>query len=239
MKIVSLVPSITESLLELGATEVVGRTKFCIHPDHLVQDIPIVGGTKKIHLEKIETLRPEVIIANKEENNKEQIETLMKKYKVWLTDIKTLDDNYEFILNLSSLIRQPEKGKDFCLKILENFDGLSLKHPIKTAYLIWKQPYMTVGGDTFINDILTQLGFDNIFKHQARYPSIEIEDLAEADLIFLSTEPFPFKETHLQELKNAYPNKRFKIVDGEAFSWYGTHLAKCGSYYRQLLAELS
>ena len=94
---------------------------------------------------------------------------------------------------------------------------------------------MTIGGDTFISRILEELGFENLFKNEKRYPEIQLEDLKSADLIFLSSEPFPFKEKHIEEIQEVCKNQKIKIVDGEAFSWYGTHIAKCGEYYRELL----
>lgn len=238
MKIVSLVPSITETLLDLGGSEVVGRTKFCIHPRGLVNDIPIVGGTKNLHLEKIRELQPEVIIANKEENEKTQIEELQKDFRVWITDINTVEDHYDFILNVGSLVRQPEKAKEYCLQSQNIFQEHHLENPMKVAYLIWKKPWMAVGNQTFIHDVLNTLGFKNIFEKSIRYPEIDLEDLAAADTIMLSTEPFPFADKHAVELRKLFPEKKIIIVDGEAFSWYGTHLAKCGDYYSKLLESL-
>lgn len=237
MKIVSLVPSITESLIDLGAAEVIGRTKFCIHPKEKVDQIAIIGGTKNINIDKILALKPDLIIANKEENVKDQVEELMQHHKVMVTNVETIEDNYYLIKSLGNLLGQQHLTQQYYLKIYENLNQGSLTQPIKAAYLIWKKPYMTIGGDTFIHQILQQLGFSNLFGDSKRYPTIEVEDLKDADVIMLSSEPFPFKEQHIAELKEIYPEKKIMIVDGEAFSWYGTHLAKCGSYYKSLLAE--
>lgn len=240
MKIVSLVPSITEALFDLGLTEneIIGRTKFCIHPEERVKNVPVIGGTKNINIDKIKALQPDLILANKEENIKEQVEALMDDFKVTVTNVETIEDNYYLLKNLGKLFGKEERAQLFNLKIYEILNQTKLDSPVKAAYLIWKNPYMTVGSDTFIHKILTEIGFENIFKDKTRYPEITPEDLEKADVIMLSSEPFPFKEKHIEELRAFYPDKKIMIVDGEAFSWYGTHIAKCENYFKELLAEI-
>ncbi len=240
MKIVSLVPSITEALFDLGLTEneVVGRTKFCIHPQDKIKNVSVIGGTKNINIEKIRTLQPDLIIANKEENVKDQVEALMDDFKVMVTNIDTIEDNYYLLKNLGKLFGKEERAQLFNLKIYDILNQTKLENPVRAAYLIWKNPYMTVGSDTFIHRILSEIGFENIFSNTTRYPQITTEDLADADVIMLSSEPFPFKEKHIEELKLFYPDKKIMIVDGEAFSWYGTHIAKCEQYFKGFLAEI-
>ncbi|MFC4687830.1 ABC transporter substrate-binding protein [Epilithonimonas pallida] len=240
MRVISLVPSITEALFDLGLAtdEIVGRTKFCIHPKDWVDKVEIIGGTKNLNIDKIKALEPDLIIANKEENIKEQVEELMKDFKVLVTNIETLEDNYYLLKQLGHLFGKEEKAQFFNLKTYEAFNITKSDKRLKVAYLIWKNPYMTVGGDTFISKILEELGFENLFKDQNRYPEVQLEDLKDADLIFLSSEPFPFKEKHIVEIREVCQNQKIMIVDGEAFSWHGTHLAKCGDYYRELLEDL-
>lgn len=240
MKVVSLVPSITEALFDLGLTEheVIGRTKFCIHPAEKVKNVSVIGGTKNINIEKIKALQPDLILANKEENVKEQVEALMTDFRVVVTNVENIEDNYYLLKSLGKLFSKEEKAQCFNLKIYDVLNGAKLNSKIKAAYLIWKNPYMTIGSDTFIDKILGEIGFENIFKDRKRYPVIETEDLAEAEIIMLSSEPFPFKEKHIEEMKVFYPDKKIMIVDGEAFSWYGTHLAKCESYFKELIAEV-
>jgi len=240
MKVVSLVPSITEALLDLGLTEkeLIGRTKFCIHPEEKVKNIAVIGGTKNINIEKIKALQPDLILANKEENTKEQVEVLMTDFKVIVTNVENIEDNYYLLKNLGNLFHKEEKAQLFNLKIYEILNEAKIESTIKVAYLIWKNPYMTIGCDTFIHKILEEIGFENIFKDKTRYPEIQTEDLEKADLIMLSSEPFPFKEKHIEELRQIYPDKKIMIVDGEAFSWYGTHIAKCEKYFRELIAEV-
>ncbi|MBW7676776.1 ABC transporter substrate-binding protein [Chryseobacterium chendengshani] len=241
MKVISLVPSITEALFDLGLTEkeVIGRTKFCIHPEEKVKNTEIIGGTKNLNIEKIKALKPDLILANKEENVKEQVEELMQHFKVIVYNTETIEDNYYLVKNLGLLFNKEERAQIFNLKIFEVLNQAKINSKIKAAYLIWKNPYMTVGSDTFIHHILSEIGFENIFKNQTRYPEIQVEDLAEADVIMLSSEPFPFKEKHIKELKEFYPEKKIIIVDGEAFSWYGTHIAKCEDYFKQLISEFN
>lgn len=240
MKIVSLVPSITEALFDLGLTEneVAGRTKFCIHPRDKIKNVAVIGGTKNINIDKIKALQPDLILANKEENVKDQVEALMTDCKVMVTHVETVEDNYYLLKNLGKLFGKEERAQAFNLKIYDILNQTKLDTPVKAAYLIWKNPYMTIGKDTFIHRILSEIGFENVFKDKTRYPQIETEDLAEADVIMLSSEPFPFKEKHIEELRIVYPDKKIMIVDGEAFSWYGTHIAKCESYFKELISEI-
>ena len=236
MTIISLVPSITETLLDFGLTtdEVIGRTKFCIHPSNLVKNVEVIGGTKNLNIEKIRSLKPDLIIANKEENEKLQVQELMKDFKVWVTDIETLEDNQKFISELGTILNKENLALDFNQKIASVFTEFKVSKPKKVAYLIWKNPYMTVGSDTFINEVLEKLGFENLFKNRKRYPEISVEELKEADLTFLSSEPFPFQQKHIDELQLELPNNKFMLVDGEAFSWFGTHLIKVDEYLKEL-----
>lgn len=236
MKIISLVPSITETLFDFGLneTEIIGRTKFCIHPKKKVPQVQMVGGTKTLKLDKIKSLNPDLIIANKEENEKNQIEALMKDFKVWVTNIETLDDNAEFLLKLGKILHKEKTAEKFNQEIATIFNDHDTRNPVSAAYLIWKKPYMAVGADTFIHEIMRKVGFRNIFENKTRYPEVEIENLKSADYVLLSTEPFPFREEHKKEFEKLLPNSKIIIVDGEAFSRYGTHLAKCKDYFTQL-----
>ena len=241
MKVVSLVPSITEALFDLGLTEneVVGRTKFCIHPKEKVKNVAVIGGTKNINIDKIRALQPDLILANKEENTKEQVEALMEDFKVIVTNVENIEDNYYLLKSLGKIFNKEERAQSFNLKIYDVLIHAKIESKIKVAYLIWKNPYMTIGSDTFIHKILGEIGFENIFKDKTRYPEITVEDLTDAEIIMLSSEPFPFKEKHIEELKEFYPHKKIMIVDGEAFSWYGTHIAKCEDYFKGLISEVN
>ena len=237
MKIVSLVPSITETLFDFGMTkhEVIGRTKFCIHPADQIKDVAIIGGTKNLNIEKILDLKPDLIIANKEENEKLQVEELAKSCRVWVTDIATLDDNERFLWELGMVLKKRELANKFIHELNAVFSQVqnnSLKK--KVAYLIWQNPMMSIGGDTFIDSVLSGIGFENILKNKTRYPEISLEEIATADYLFLSSEPYPFGEKHRTDLQAKLPNTKVILVDGEAFSWFGTHLLQCGNYLKTL-----
>ncbi len=237
MKIISLVPSITETLFDLGGSEIIGRTKFCIHPKNLVKNVEIIGGTKNLNLTKIKNLKPDLIIANKEENVKEQVEELMKYFKVWITDIETLKDNENFLTELGTLLNKEKIAEGFNRKISSIFNDIKNFQRKKVCYLIWKNPYMTIGRDTFIHEVLENLGFENIFKNEKRYPEISVDEMQKADYIFLSSEPFPFRQKHIDELKKEFPDTKIILVDGEAFSWYGTHFSKCADYFKNFVND--
>ena len=243
LRIISLVPSQTELLFDLGLDEqVVGITKFCIHPTNWFKTKTRVGGTKNINIATIKKLNPTLIIANKEENVKEQIEELAKDYPVWLTDVNNLDDALKMIEAIGVLTNTQKNAHHITQKITTNFEQLAAKKAlINTCYLIWKNPYMTVGGDTFINDMLQRSGFNNIFANQQRYPEISISQLliANCQLLLLSSEPYPFKQIHIDELQLQLPHTKILLVDGEIFSWYGSRLIKATEYFSQLRASVA
>lgn len=239
MRIVSLVPSITKSLFDFGLTEtqIVGRTKFCIHPAERACNVPVIGGTKNLHLDKIRALQPDLIIANKEENQKEQVEELMDFADVWVTDVSNLEDNANFISELGRRLNRRAIAEEFNEKIWGLFKPGQVEIPRKAAYLIWKDPYMSVGRDTFIHDILVRTGLQNIFEDETRYPVVSTDQLSAAEVILLSSEPYPFKEKHMAELRSVLPDKEILLVDGEVFSWFGTHLAGQENYLRNFTAQ--
>lgn len=245
-RIISLVPSQTELLFDLGLdAEVVGITKFCIHPiAHFASKVK-VGGTKKLNLDLIRELKPDLIIGNKEENEQLQIETLMEEFPVWMSDIYTLEDAKATIVQIGALINREPEAAYLVHLISAGFNDLqtlALQHGIdkSVAYLIWREPYMLAGSDTFIDHLLTLNGLRNVIK-QNRYPETNLENLGllKPDLVFLSSEPYPFREKHLEEIKKAMPAARVMLVDGEMFSWYGSRLVKAVQYLFQLQAEIT
>jgi ABC-type Fe3+-hydroxamate transport system substrate-binding protein len=244
-KIISLVPSQTELLYDLGLhNEVIGITKFCIHPTEWFRTKPRVGGTKKYDFEKIKNLNPDLIIGNKEENEQVQIETLMKNYNVWMSDIYTLKDALDMIIRLGTLVGKAEEATFLKLKIESEFKKCEIIKPnstLKAAYLIWKNPYMVAGKNTFITEMLHYCGFNNVFDKEEfiRYPQITIEQLkhTQPDVIFLSSEPYPFNEKHIAEFKTSCKNTKVILVDGELFSWYGSRLLQAPAYFLKLLNQ--
>jgi ABC-type Fe3+-hydroxamate transport system substrate-binding protein len=242
-RIISLVPSQTELLYDLGLGEcVVGITKFCIHPESWFKSKHRVGGTKKLDLAKIRALRPDLIIGNKEENERADIEALAEEFPAWMSDIRTLDDALDMINRIGELTGTDTLATDLSTRIKNEFGELKpLEEELSAAYLIWKEPYMAAGQGTFINDMLKRCGLKNVFDEgDARYPQLTAQDLAEADpdVILLSSEPYPFNEEHMAEVNMICPGTPVRIVDGENFSWYGSHLVKAPDYFGTVLAGL-
>lgn len=239
-RIVSLVPSQTELLFDLGLDEeIIGITKFCIHPKIWHQTKTRIGGTKKVNIDKIKSLNPDLIICNKEENTKKEIELLAKEFPVWISDIKNLPEALNMINGIGEITGKSEKAELLIHKIEREFSALqALKTQKKALYLIWKGPWMTVNSETFIHDMLIRCGFTNVTQNKTlRYPDLTEQELLQLNpnYVFLSSEPFPFKEKHIKELQKILPNAKIKLVDGEAFSWYGSHLLKSGTYFKELI----
>jgi ABC-type Fe3+-hydroxamate transport system substrate-binding protein len=241
-RIISLVPSQTELLFDLGLNpEVAGITKFCVHPKNAWQSKTKVGGTKSLHIETIRSLAPDLIIANKEENTKEQIDELAKDYPVWISDINSLEEAYHMICDIGQMTNRSERATEIVNCIKNGFAQLqSVINKQRTCYLIWREPYMTIGGDTFIHHLLQQCGFENIFKDRQRYPEITIQQVLDLDcqLLLLSSEPFPFKEKQVVELQKLLPFTKIILVDGEMFSWYGSRLMYAPAYFLSLSQSL-
>lgn len=247
-RIISLVPSQTELLFDLGlCDEVIGITKFCIHPDEWFRSKTKVGGTKTIDLEKIKQLNPDLIIGNKEENEQEQIEELMKHFSVWMSDINTLKQAFDMITRVGMIVDKNFEAINLKLKIEASFKLLqppTNNHKLTTncAYFIWRNPFMVAGNNTFINEMLQLCGLKNVFAENdlGRYPIISPKQLATANpkLIFLSSEPYPFQEKHLLEFQLICPDAQIILVDGELFSWYGSRLLQAPEYFSKLVAKL-
>ncbi len=226
-RIVSLVPSLTELLIDLELTEhLVGRTRFCVHPAKKVQDIPIIGGTKNPRLDKIHKANPDLIIANKEENRPQDVKSLMDDFEVKVTNISTIEDALITIHELGKKLEVAGKAKALISDIQQLLTERPDESELRTAYIIWKKPWMSVGGDTYINDVLEHWKLPNVFGDQSRYPKFDLQELKRynPDLILLSSEPFPFKEKHISQVEEACPAARVLLVEGEWFSWYGSHM---------------
>jgi ABC-type Fe3+-hydroxamate transport system substrate-binding protein len=236
-RIVSLVPSQTELLAHLGLEkEVAGITKFCVHPESWYRNKPRIGGTKQLHLDRIRALEPDLIIGNKEENTREEVLALANDFPVWISEVKDLTDAYAMITQVGRLTYRTTAADQLNRDIREAFAALPDYPPLRAAYLIWRQPYMVAGGDTFIHAMLEQAGFTNVFAERDRYPEVTAEALAAsgAEVLLLSSEPFPFREKHLQELAEVCPAAVITLADGEAFSWYGSRLLTAPAYFRKL-----
>jgi ABC-type Fe3+-hydroxamate transport system substrate-binding protein len=248
MRIVSLVPSLTEYLWALGLEkEVLGITKFCIHPKAWWQHKTRVGGTKKVNFEIIDSLQPTLIIANKEENTKEDIELLVLKYEVLLTDIQTLDDAFFYLLEIGERVNRVEAARSLVDQIKKDFQALGpIGKGASFLYFIWKEPYFVVGPQTYIHALLTHFGLVN-FCEIERYPDLDqvLANKAKLsskpdfspDYIFLSSEPFPFEAKHLEEVQVLFPKSKIVLIDGEICSWYGSRMLEVPAYFEQLFDE--
>lgn len=242
-RIISLVPSQSELLCDLGLEEqLIGITKFCIHPAHKFKTTEKIGGTKQLKLEQIKALNPDLIIGNKEENTKEQIEALARDFPVWLSDIQNLAQALEMILSIGNVTKTQDKAQGLVEEIKSRFEALAqLEGPKqKVAYFIWRKPYMVVAKETFIDNMLEKSGFQNAFSDLSRYPEINLNQLKERnpEVILLSSEPFPFREKHIEEFKIFCPKAVIKIIDGELYSWYGSRLLHSAAYFLNLNNDL-
>ncbi|MCO6494694.1 MAG: ABC transporter substrate-binding protein [Bacteroidetes bacterium] len=236
-RIVSLVPSQTELLYEIGCGErVVGQTIFCIHPKDKFNTAHKVGGPKKLNLAAIHLLKPDLIIANKEENIKEEIEELAKHYQVWISDIHNLETACEMISTIGKICQKDKQANHLNRRIINEFEQLSFEKKHSCIYMIWKKPYMAVGGNTFIHDMLGLAGFDNVCATMDRYPILEIEQMRELnpEFVLLSSEPYPFKEKHRPEFEAIFRHSKILFVDGEMFTWYGSRLQFSPRYFREI-----
>ncbi len=237
LRIVSTVPSQTELLYDLGLGDnVVGITAYCVHPENWLKEKAVIGGTKDLQLEKIRSLEPDLIIGNKEENIKEQIEALSEDIPVWLSDIITLEDALDMITSVGEICDKREKAAELTstIKDLRQKLKAKIKAPKSAAYFIWKDPYMLTGDATFINAMMQEAGLLNVVQnHKDRYPALTLKELAELkpEVVLLSSEPYAFTTGDLNEIAPYFPDSKLRIIDGELFSWYGSRMIKALKYF--------
>jgi iron complex transport system substrate-binding protein len=229
-RVVSLVPSITETLFDLGAGAILrGCTRFCIHPKDGVAGVPKVGGTKDPDLAGILALAPDLVLANREENRESDVAELRKSVPVHVSYPRDLPGLLAFLEELGALVGLAEAARAAISRI-ESAQRAFIPpaRPPRVAYLLWREPWMAAGADTFIDGMLAACGFQNALGHEARYPVTELQALRGAvDALLLSSEPFPFGERHRPECAAAtgLDLSRVQLVSGEAFSWFGTRTA--------------
>ncbi|TSD67960.1 ABC transporter substrate-binding protein [Inquilinus sp. KBS0705] len=240
-RIISIVPSQTELLFYLELDEqVTGVTNFCIHPTTGVANKAKIGGTKQLNMNAIHQLNPDLIIANKEENEQRQVEELMQHYPVWISDINDLPTALDMITKVGDITSTKEKADKLVTQISAEFELLKPAEPkLNVAYLIWRKPYMAAGSDTFINSMLQLCGLKNAVTAN-RYPQVTLQQLADAhlDVLLLSSEPYPFAQKHVDELQSLLPQTKIILVDGELFSWYGSRLLQAPAYFNALISKL-
>ncbi|HTF06398.1 MAG TPA: helical backbone metal receptor [Bacteroidia bacterium] len=244
LRIISLVPSQTELLYDLGLDEeIVGITKFCIHPEEWFRTKTRIGGTKQFHFDKIDVLKPDLILGNKEENEEVQIHRLQESYPVWMSDIHNLDEAMKMIAAIGEITGKEKRADEIIGSIRANFDAMkvALQNVKKRSavYFIWRNPYMTAGKNTFIDSMMQELHLENVMVAE-RYPEVTLHELRELqpEVVLLSSEPYPFSEKHIDEIRSAVPDAAIQLVDGEMFSWYGSRLVHAPGYFEKLLVEL-
>ncbi len=226
-RIISLVPSLTELLIDLGLKEyMAGRTKFCVHPEGEVESIEIIGGTKNPDIEHITSLNPDFILANKEENKKKDIEKLSIAATTMVTEIDSVSDALIAIHEIGQLFERETEATNIIEQINKTMDAKPETPPLRTIYLIWKNPWMTVGKGTYIHDVMQSYHLQNLYGNQRRYPRTTLEEMQELnpEVVLLSTEPYPFKEENINELRAFFPDAKVELVNGEWFSWYGSRM---------------
>lgn len=240
-RIVSLVPSQTELLFDLGLGErVVGVSKFCVHPREARAGRQRVGGTKTPNIARIRALAPDFVLANREENRAEDIAAIGEFAPVYVTDINSLPQALAMTRAVGFALGTEARAARIAADIEGAFANLPRLDGLRCAYLIWREPWMAAGGGTFISDLLQRLGLVNVFEARPRYPELSVDDLGAAapELVLLSSEPYPFKPAHAAELKNVLPRARMVPVDGEMFCWPGSRLLQAAGYFQDLLPRL-
>jgi iron complex transport system substrate-binding protein len=241
IRIISLAPGLTDTLYSLGLeNEIVGRTRYCIHPKEKVDKAVPVGGTKEINIDKIRALKPDLIFTEKEENTREIVEQLEKEFPVYVAEVQTVQDAFKMIEDLGELTSRTPEARKLLSTIETGFQSLPTYKKKRVAYVIWRKPYMVVGTPTYIDSLLTTMGFVNAFSgFEGRYPAVTMEDFQEAklDYLFLATEPFPFNEKHIPEFSAFLPSVKPIILDGEMF-WYGPRMIDAVHYFKRIIESL-
>ncbi|MBR9861721.1 ABC transporter substrate-binding protein [bacterium] len=238
-RIVSLVPSQTEFLYAIDVKPI-AQTLFCVEPEAEFKKATKIGGTKKLKINKIKELQPDLIIGNKEENTKSEIEELELEFPVWMSDIKSLEDALDMMTMLGAIVDRKEQVSVLRQEIEQAFTQ-KFDQSQSALYLIWNKPYMVAGRDTFINTMLDKAGFRNAIKNPlSRYPEITDQEIVELNpaVVLLSSEPFPFKQKHIDQIQKLLPNAKIALVDGTYFSWYGSRLAAAPTYFKRVQNQL-
>ncbi|SFU33222.1 substrate-binding protein [Pustulibacterium marinum] len=231
-RIVSLVPSQTELLVDLGlADSIVGVTKFCIHPANIRKNKTVVGGTKQVNFEKIIALQPDVILCNKEENTAEMVAELQQIAPVHVSEVASISEAQLLFKQYGILFDKVFQADKLLAQINSKIEKLKTisdsEKPKSALYFIWKDPWMVAGNDTYINEMMQLLGYQNVIQEN-RYPQIVLDAFQTnpPECILLSSEPYPFQKKHVQQLTEFFKDSKIELIDGELFSWFGTRLIK-------------
>lgn len=244
-RIISLVPGITEFLIKMKfpVKNIVGRTKYCIYPKKIVENIFVLGDIEKIDFDMLRYINPDLVIVNKEENPLKLVKDIDKtigEKKVFVTDITSINDSLNYLKRISKLLKLYE-FQQFIDKFNQDLFSIKNKFNRSVLYFVWKNPYMVAGDNTFINDWLQILGLNNKAKNFiGKYPSISLDEIIETNpqYIFLSSKPYSFNMDDKKELNDILGknnmNTIIKMVDGEYFCWYGWRMLPAIDYFRNL-----
>ncbi len=231
-RIISLVPSLTETLVDLGVEDrIVGLTKFCIHPDHLRRERTRVGGTKGVRVDVILDLQPDLVIANIEENDAQDIMALeIAGVPCWVCNVRTVERAFRLLADLGELVGAAERGREMeaeARRIWESGRETAPSLDLRIAYAVWRNPWMWAGSDAYIQSVLRWWGWSP-WPEDTRYPELDLDAVRQAgvDEVFLPSEPFPFKAAHKAECEGLDA----RLVDGEMFSWYGSRMLHVPRY---------
>ena len=191
-------------------------------------------------VERVRALQSDLVLANLEENTRADVEALDASMPVFVTDVRDVPGALAMIRDVGRLTGTDVRAEELADEIEAGFASLRMSKPLRAAYLIWRRPYMSVGGDTFIHDVLARGGFENVFGGRRRYPEVTLDELADVrpDIVLLCSEPYPFGEKHVEEIHARLPDTDIRLVDGEPFSWYGSRLLKTPPYLAALRASL-
>jgi ABC-type Fe3+-hydroxamate transport system substrate-binding protein len=241
-RVISLCPSQTLTLADLGASgQLAGITRFCIHPDEIWKSVKRIGGTKRVNFDAILEIQPDLIIGEKEENTEGMIQELSKDYPVYMTDVTDIPSSLDMVRRLGEIVGAEAKAVEMIEEIKQALGRIHPLQGLETAYLIWREPWMAAGRDTFIQAILAHCGFVNVFTSlPSRYPEISVEWMlsAQPQVLLLSDEPYPFAEKHIEEFQEVLPDASIHLVNGEYFSWYGSRMVDCDRYLNPLLDRI-
>jgi ABC-type Fe3+-hydroxamate transport system substrate-binding protein len=239
-RIVSLIPSITETLCALGlANALVGITVYCVAPREVVRGKTRIGGEKNPDLDAIRALQPDLVVANIEENVREHVETLRGwGIPVWVTYPRTVAEGLAMIRELGQVTGTGPRAE----AILADLEPLyarvraasARRRPVPVFYPIWREPWMTISADTYIHDLLSVCGAVNVFADRpTRYPTVTLAEVAarRPEVIVLPDEPFRFRRSHLDDFAPyadvpAVRARRIHLVDGKPFSWHGPRVGE-------------
>ncbi|MEM8962384.1 MAG: helical backbone metal receptor [Acidobacteriota bacterium] len=239
-RLISLCPSTTETLFALGVgANVVGRTNYCIHPVGEVETVASIGGTKRVKIDNVAALEPDLVISVREENVEGQIDTLAERWPVCVLDPVDVDSAIVSIELLGRAIGRSDAAVDLATRIRAAFAELPDANGLRVAYFIWRKPFMVAGADTYIDDLLDRLGLVNVARQlDGRYPVFD-HDAARRlrpEFLLASSEPFPFSDKHIDELRELGAEP--VLVDGEAFGWHGARMLPAAAYFAELVSRL-